>query len=190
MAPQHMDAVMAVQAACYHAIAPESFAAMDAKRVAGAGLSLVAQRVDAGRKQPAGAGNIGIETNVNGGSGSSASLQAEDIDAYLIALPVRWPNFPALNAEPLPSQAADTLYLHDLALHPRARGSGVATRLVNQVLVSARQAGLQQAALIAIQGSVPFWQRFGFAVQQPDPVLAAKLASYGGSAQLMRREAV
>ena len=26
--------------------------------------------------------------------------------------------------------------------------------------------------------------------QQPDPVLAAKLASYGGSAQLMRREAV
>ena len=32
MAPQHMDAVMAVQAACYHAIAPESFAAMDAKR--------------------------------------------------------------------------------------------------------------------------------------------------------------
>ncbi len=157
MQAQHMAAVMAVQAACYHAIQPESLAAMAAKRVAGDGLSMVAREKVAKR-----------------------------IDAYLIAMPVRWPALPELDSLPVAHPAPDTLYLHDLALHPRARGTGVAAQLVQQVLAAGQRAGFQQAALVAIQGSAPFWQRFGFAVVTPDAMLATQLGSYGDDAQLMR----
>ena len=158
MAAAHMDGVMAVQAACYHAIVPESRAAMEAKRVAGLGLPCVALAAD-----------------------------SRELDAYLIAMPIRWPQLPALDSEPLPEAQPDTLYVHDLALHPRARGAGLAAQLLRCVLQGARQQGLQRAALIAIQGSTGFWQTQGFAVTAPDTAaLAAKLRSYGDDAVLMR----
>ena len=152
-----MDAVMAVQAVCYHAIVPESRAAMEAKRVAGLGLPRVAVAADSG-----------------------------ELDAYLIAMPIRWPHLPALDSEPTPERDADTLYVHDMALHPRARGAGLAARLMDSVLQAARQQGLRQAALIAIQGSEGFWQTQGFACVRPDTDnLTAKLRSYGDDALLM-----
>jgi len=154
----HMDAVMAVQAVCYHAIVPESRAAMEAKRVAGLGLPRVAVAADSG-----------------------------ELDAYLIAMPIRWPQLPVLDSEPAPERNADTLYVHDMALHPRARGAGLAARLLDSVLQAARQQGLRQAALIAIQGSEGFWQAQGFACVPPDTAsLSAKLRSYGEDALLMR----
>ena len=155
-----MDAVMAVQALCYHAIVPESRAAMEAKRVAGLGLPRVALAAD-----------------------------SRALDAYLIAMPIRWPQLPALDSEPAPERDADTLYVHDMALHPRARGAGLAARLMDSVLQAARQQGLRQAALIAIQGSEGFWQAQGFACVPPDTAsLSAKLRSYGDDALLMRCE--
>ncbi len=153
-----MDAVMAVQALCYHAIVPESRAAMEAKRVAGLGLPCVAVAADSGA-----------------------------LDAYLIAMPIRWPQLPVLDSEPAPERNADTLYVHDMALHPRARGAGLAARLMDSVWQAARQRGLRQAALIAIQGSEGFWQAQGFASVRPETAsLSTKLRSYGEDALLMR----
>ena len=158
MLAAHMDAVMAVQAVCYHAIVPESRAAMEAKRVAGLGLPCVAVAASSG-----------------------------ELDAYLIAMPIRWPQLPALDSEPAPERDADTLYVHDMALHPRARGTGLAARLMRGVLQAAQQQGLRQAALIAIQGSQGFWQAQGFAPVRPDTgSLGDKLRSYGEDALLMR----
>ncbi|ARU05853.1 hypothetical protein CCO03_15260 [Comamonas serinivorans] len=196
MEAAHMDQVMQIQAACYHAIAPESLAAMDAKRSAGAGLSRVAWW-----GQPA--DPTGPARQLADSCGTPAALAA-----YLIALPIRWPELPALNAIPESERGpgpgpgagsgpdsplgtapqADTLYLHDLALQPQARGSGLARRLVREVLAAGQARGLRTAALIAIQGSVPFWQAQGFAGVAPDSAeLARKLRSYGAEAQLMRR---
>lgn len=80
----------------------------------------------------------------------------------------------------------DTYYVHDVALLPAARGQGAAGRLVALLERIARTAGLDQMALIAVNGSVPFWQRQGFAVVDL-PVLAGKLASYDAAARYMER---
>jgi GNAT superfamily N-acetyltransferase len=73
------------------------------------------------------------------------------------------------------------LHLHDLALAPPARGQG---------LVAAAIAHLESAAhglpltLIAVNGTRPLWQRYGFA----DALCAYDLAAdYGTDARYMRR---
>ena len=46
--------------------------------------------------------------------------------------------------------------------------------------------GLPEMALVAVHGSVPFWQRHGFTVVEA-PALAEKLASYGEDARYMKK---
>jgi len=151
-----MPAVMRIQAACYTQIVPESHASMAAKVDAAPLTCFLAQAGDAA---------VG----------------------YLIAVPVAYPRLPALDA---PTYAvppdADTLYLHDLAVAPAGRGTGAAQALVRVVLEAGQAAGLRRACLVAIQDSVAFWQRFGFApVHAPDAQVAEKLSSYGAGARLM-----
>ncbi len=67
------------------------------------------------------------------------------------------------------SSAPDSLYLHDVALSPHARGTGLATMLVNQVLAIADHRGLNACALISVQKSRRFWERFGFQVESNLP---------------------
>jgi GNAT superfamily N-acetyltransferase len=72
-------------------------------------------------------------------------------------------------------------YLHDVALLPQARGDGAASRLVAIACRAARRAGLDRLALVAVNGSAPFWARRGFS-RASHPGLAEKLASYGDDA--------
>jgi ribosomal protein S18 acetylase RimI-like enzyme len=83
--------------------------------------------------------------------------------------------------------AADMLYLHDLALAPQARGHNLGTRMTAACLDAARALGLTHAGLIAVQGAQPFWERQGFLVVDPSPALAQKLATYGKDAVYMTR---
>jgi GNAT superfamily N-acetyltransferase len=82
---------------------------------------------------------------------------------YLIAHP--WPPRlpPPLNAlsYQLPP-GATSLFIHDLALLPAARGTGLATSLVETLLTRAKLAGLPLASLVSVQGTRGFWERFGF----------------------------
>lgn len=57
---------------------------------------------------------------------------------------------------------ADCFYLHDLAVAPNARGQGVAEALIKAARQEARRMGFTLAALTAVQGSVPFWNKQGF----------------------------
>jgi len=82
--------------------------------------------------------------------------------------------------------AADTYYLHDLALLPGARGQGHAGAMVEHLAGHARRLGLTSLTLIAVNHSGAFWQRQGFAVVT-SPGAAAILASYGADAALMQR---
>jgi predicted N-acetyltransferase YhbS len=61
----------------------------------------------------------------------------------------------------LPRQR-DCFYIHDLAVLPEWRGRGVAARLVGAVVELAGNLGFERAALVAVQGSEPFWRRHGF----------------------------
>ncbi len=156
--PADLDAIMAIQAACYTAIVPESATSMGAKLAAAPHTCRVA--VD----------------------------EQGALLGYLLALPWRAAEPPLLDAPDcvLPPQP-DTLYLHDLAIAPRARGLGVGQALARALLELAHTQGLPGAHLIAIQDSRGFWGSLGFVPAPLTPALQAKLASYGPEACYMTR---
>ena len=79
----------------------------------------------------------------------------------------------------------EVLHLHDIALHPAARGSGQAAAVVAALLADAAAAGLGRASLLALPGKADYWARLGFrpAAWPPGPALA----SYGPGALPMER---
>lgn len=106
---------------------------------------------------------------------------------YMVAYPWRSDSAPALNTliDAIPDDAA-VMYLHDLALHPDARGGGYPGEVVERLAAAARAAGWPAVALVAVNDAAPFWARHGFVVRET-PEMAAKLASYGSDARYMVR---
>lgn len=94
-------------------------------------------------------------------------------------------HLPALNT-PLGGVPTHTphYYLHDIALLPGVRRGGHGREIVGLIRRHALAHGFTSLTLVAVNGSVPFWQRQGFAVCSPGRY-AEKLASYGEDARLM-----
>lgn len=109
------------------------------------------------------------------------------IEAYVVSHPWLRNEPPALNSllGELPA-APSTYYIHDLALAPEVRGSGAAADIVASLAAHALAGGFSSMSLIAVNGSSRFWQRQGFEVA-PNPLLDAKLTSYGDDAVFMTR---
>lgn len=118
------------------------------------------------------------------------ATQSETALAYVVALPVCLRTLPALDAPALtPSAGAELLYLHDLAVAPAGRSLGLGRRLAERVEQCARDLGLARIGLIAVQDSLAYWRRQGFAELPSLPaVLQAKLASFGPHARWMERQ--
>jgi predicted N-acetyltransferase YhbS len=57
---------------------------------------------------------------------------------------------------------ADSFYIHDVAVASRCRGLGVGRMLATGLLDLARARGFRRCELVSVQGSAPFWRRFGF----------------------------
>lgn len=115
------------------------------------------------------------------GDGSEPAL------GYLIAYPWRTDAAPALNTviQGLPA-TAEVLYLHDLALDPRARGGGRTGAVVERLAEQAAEDGWPAIALVAVNAAAGFWARHRFEPRDP-PGMAQKLASYGDDARYMVR---
>jgi ribosomal protein S18 acetylase RimI-like enzyme len=83
---------------------------------------------------------------------------------------------------------ADTLYLHDMAIHPDCAGRGLAADLLAHVWRQSGHAGLRHSALVAVQGAHTYWQRHGY---QPhalaDGEQRERLRGYGEDAVYMVR---
>lgn len=114
----------------------------------------------------------------------AVGVDADGVCGYLFAYPSRRGAVTALDAPFGVAPDADTLYLHDLALHPRALGQGLARALVATLLDGARDAGLAQAALVSVQDSAAFWRALGFAARACDD---AALGAYPAGAVYMLR---
>lgn len=113
---------------------------------------------------------------------------AEDeggVCGYLFAYPSRMGKLTPLGAGFRPAPDADTLYLHDLALAPRAHGRGLARRLVHYLLAQAERRGLAWSALVSVQDTAAFWNMLGYEAGDPGPDARAALASYPGTARYM-----
>jgi GNAT superfamily N-acetyltransferase len=77
-----------------------------------------------------------------------------------------------------------TWFVHDMAVAPGGRGTGIAQRLYAASRDAALAAGLRSSRLIAVQSASAWWRRLGYA-----PIVAGKhmekLADYGDDAVLM-----
>lgn len=91
---------------------------------------------------------------------------------------------PKLNSLLRALPAPDVYYIHDLSVLPQQRGSGAASQVVRDLLEHARGEGFTRAALVAVNNSVPFWSRLGFAIAD-DPAMQRALGSYGDDARYM-----
>lgn len=157
MRADDLDAVLAIQLACYGAGFVEDGA-------------LIARRLAAASETGWVAGHAG------------------KVKAYLAASPSVAGKLTALHGEFEVAADADTLYLHDLAVHPAASGLGLGPRLVRHAWAHAAKAGWRQSTLVSVQASVGFWERQGYAAMQPaDPAQQARLATYPGTSIYMAR---
>lgn len=104
---------------------------------------------------------------------------------YVLSHPWRYGSLPALNSRlgQLP-EAPDTYYIHDLALLPVARRVGAASQIVRALVKHAVAEAFQTMTLVAVNNSVAFWQRHGFAIAEV-PELYGKLLSYEETARYM-----
>ncbi len=104
---------------------------------------------------------------------------------YVLSHPWKRGDLPALNTllGTIPDDA-DSYYIHDLALLPLTRGLGAARQIVNALTKHARAMGYGTMSLVAVNGSLPFWEKQGFAVEER-PELSEKLAAYEDAAHYM-----
>ncbi|MBC9882529.1 GNAT family N-acetyltransferase [Bradyrhizobium sp. INPA01-394B] len=84
-------------------------------------------------------------------------------------------------------EAADCLYVHDVAVLPGHRGD-VARAYVTEIEEIARSSGIRTLALVSVYGTRALWERLGFHGVAADAALRDKLSSYGASATYMLRE--
>ncbi|GLQ38140.1 N-acetyltransferase GCN5 [Rhizobium albus] len=111
------------------------------------------------------------------------------IVGYLVGHPWMKGRPPALNQTigTLP-ESPDCWYLHDLSLLEEARGFGAAREAVRLAAEAARAAGLDDVALVAVNGAGGFWRAQGFEPMEPEAGPDG-IASYGDDAIYMERRA-
>ena len=95
--------------------------------------------------------------------GAFGCFDDDGLCGYAFAAPTRAGETLALRSvvDQIPPDA-DTFYIHDVAVAHRCRGRGVARQLVERLLDLARARGFTRSELVSVQGSAPFWSRFGF----------------------------
>jgi len=118
-------------------------------------------------------------------AGASVLERDGALCGYLLSHPWHSGKPPALNSMlgRIPP-GADRYYIHDLALLPSGRGTGMAREIIARVMADARTQAYPAISLIAVNGSTPFWSRFGFVVDESDQALAGA-SSYDTDARLM-----
>ncbi len=106
---------------------------------------------------------------------------------YIMSHPWRYAAPPALNTRlgAIPADA-DTYYIHDLALLPVIRRVGAPDAIVPALIKHAGALGLPNLSLVAVNGTAPFWARYGFAITEVES-LNPKLKTYAEDAVFMVR---
>ncbi|MPM68702.1 hypothetical protein SDC9_115636 [bioreactor metagenome] len=109
-----------------------------------------------------------------------------EVCAYLAAYGSRVGKVTPLHGDFEAVSAADTLYLHDMAVHPDHAGRGLARVLLLAMRKHAQALGLRYSGLVSVQGSQAYWERQGYAVHAlQDEAQRARLATYGDEAVYM-----
>ncbi|MFJ9774991.1 GNAT family N-acetyltransferase [Kitasatospora sp. NPDC101157] len=112
---------------------------------------------------------------------------AEGFCGYLLALPYPLFRCPDLSRAESDGAAGGSdgsnLHAHDLVIAERARGRGLADRLLLHLEETGREAGYRTLSLVAVRGSHVLWARLGYRAR-PDVGLPE---SYGTEAVYMAK---
>lgn len=105
--------------------------------------------------------------------------RGRQVAGYLLAHPAMRDELLPLGTvwKELPANT-DTLFLHDLAVDPAARQTGVARQLAEAALGYAWANEFETVWLVAVHESHRFWNRMGFEEIDPTGQLAAALHSF------------
>ena len=95
--------------------------------------------------------------------GAFGFFDGSELVAFAFAVPLTTGAVLDLAAplEALPPDA-DVFYIHNLGVAPQYRGLGLAGRLIEALFDLARARGFRACELVSVQGSAPFWERYGF----------------------------
>lgn len=118
------------------------------------------------------------------------SLGVEGPDGVLIAYVIAFPMSSTASVglhetdprETDPQGDAPVLYVHDMAVHPDAHGSGAGTALLRALEALGAERGQTVIELVAIEPAVGFWRRRGFTATDDEVY-----PGYGPGARKMRR---
>lgn len=95
--------------------------------------------------------------------GALGCFDGEGLCGYAFSVPLKAGSTLELRVplERIPDEP-DTFYIHDVAVAERCRGRGVGRALATRLLDLARDRGFTRSELVSVQGSAPFWEKFGF----------------------------
>jgi GNAT superfamily N-acetyltransferase len=115
-------------------------------------------------------------------------VDSEGIRGYCFSHPWKKGAPPSLDTllGTMPSDA-DSYFIHDLTLDASMRKRNLAARLVPSLVQAARDAKLAHMALVAVNGSSPFWSRMGFRATEDEAIQQAARAKYDSGAVHMER---
>lgn len=104
---------------------------------------------------------------------------------YLLSHPWIENSAPLLNAllHNIPPFTS-SYYIHDLALHPKTRGTGMAKSCILTLIENVKKKSFEEITLVSVNGSESFWRQQGF-IRKNVPGLQDKLKSYGEDACYM-----
>ena len=93
-------------------------------------------------------------------AGAVGCFAGDDLCGYAFALP--WMRSATIGVaqviDALPARP-DVMYIHDMVVAPARRRQRVASTLLTEVLRIASALSFDRLALVAVQGSEPFWRR-------------------------------
>jgi predicted N-acetyltransferase YhbS len=87
-----------------------------------------------------------------------------DILGYLLAHAWNSEEPPKLSQVLEQNCSGSILFLHDLAVSQTLKGQGVGHKMMDHLLKTIAPMNFKKINLVAIQGSVPFWQNMGFSI--------------------------
>lgn len=88
----------------------------------------------------------------------------DDCMAYIIALPFPLNKTPSLKFPVLKFDEHETMLIHDCVVKRFMRGKGVAKDLFHKVKEYASEEKYKRLALVAVEGTYSYWERYGFEV--------------------------
>ncbi|MFC9691476.1 GNAT family N-acetyltransferase [Kribbella sp. NPDC056951] len=105
------------------------------------------------------------------------------VRGYVLALPFPYGGYPQLGLSAGALAGSPNLHLHDLAVAPAFRRTGLGRSLVTHLDAVAGDLGYRRISLIALSGTFPFWSSNGF---RPDPAVPAP-TGYGDNARYLTK---